>query len=156
MRLDLLGAGAARSPKPLITNAAFVAGALLVVWSSYIHFHLWQSIGYKHIATIGPLFLVQSIGGLLLGILVATVRRVWTAILGVGFAVMTMAGFLVTVQRGLFGFKESWAAPFAHEAFYVEIASAVVLLVAGALCLVRSAPAARTGRNPAGASTPGA
>jgi hypothetical protein len=156
MRLEFLGAGSSRASRPSVANAAFVAGALLVLWSSYIHFHLWQSIGYKHIATIGPLFLAQWIGGVLLAILVAVVRRVWAAILGIGFALVTMAGFLVTVQHGLFGFKESWAAPFAHEAFYVEIATAVVLLIAGALCLVGSAPAARAGSRPAARSAPGA
>jgi hypothetical protein len=156
MKLDLVWAGPARSSRPLLAQLAFVAGALLVLWSAYIHFHLWQSVGYKHIATIGPLFLAQWIGGLVLGVLVAAVRRVWAAILGVGFALVTIAGFLVTVDRGLFGFKESWAAPFAHEAFYVEIAAAVILLIAGALCLVRSAPAARTGSNPAESSAVGA
>jgi hypothetical protein len=71
-----------------------------LIWLSYIHYHLWQT-GYRHIATIGALFLVQSIVGLLIGILCIGVRRVWTAVVGAGFALGTMAGFLISVAHGL-------------------------------------------------------
>ena len=117
---------------------AFVAASLLIIWSSYIHFHLWQSLGYRHIATIGPLFLLQSIGGVLIGLLIIASRRVWSAVLGAGFAVSTMVGFLLSVEVGLFGFKDTWSAPFAHEAFALEIAIIGVCIIAGALCLVGS------------------
>lgn len=117
--------------------AAYFAGGLLVIWLSYIHFHLWQD-GYRHIATIGPLFLVQSIAGLLIGLLVISVRRVWTAVVGIGFALATMAGFLISVEHGLFGFMDSWAAPFAGLAFTVEIVTAAVLAVAAVVCLLGS------------------
>ena len=73
------------------------------------------------------MFLVQSIAGLLIGLLVIAVRRVWTAIVGIGFALATMAGFLISVEHGLFGFTDSWAAPFAGLAFTVEIVAAVLL-----------------------------
>jgi hypothetical protein len=117
-----------------IATMAFFVGGVLVIWLSYIHFHLWQD-GYRHIPTIGPLFLVQSVAGLLIGLLVIAVRRVWTAIVGVGFALATMAGFLISVEHGLFGFTDSWAAPFAGLAFTVEIATAAALVVAAILCL---------------------
>ena len=120
----------------LVALTSFVLGGGLLVWSSAIHFHLWDSGGYRHIATIGPLFLLQSIAGLVLGVLVVIVRRVWAAVLGVGFALSTMAGFLLSVQVGLFGFKDSWQAPFAHEAFVVDIATAAALMVGAALCVV--------------------
>jgi hypothetical protein len=49
-------------------TVAFVIGGLLVLWSAYIHFHLWdETDGYRHISVIGPLFLLQSIGGLVVG-----------------------------------------------------------------------------------------
>jgi hypothetical protein len=53
----------------------------------------------------------------------------------------------------LFGFKDSWLAPFAKEAFTVELLAAVVLIAAAALCLVGSAPHARAGTTPAGTAT---
>ena len=41
--------------------------------------------------------------------------------MGIGFALATMAGFLISVEHGLFGFTDSWAAPFAGLAFTIEI-----------------------------------
>jgi len=129
-----------------VATAAFVAGGLLIIWSSYIHFHLWQSLGYRHIATIGPLFLLQSIGGFLIGLAIIVSRRVWAALLGAGFAVATMIGFLISVEHGLFGFKDTWSAPFAHEAFALEIAIIGVCVIAGALCVIGSTSVARNRR----------
>ncbi len=136
-----------------VATVALLAGGLLLVWSSYIHFHLWDSEGYRHIATIGPLFLLQSIVGLVLGVLVIVVRRVWAAVLAAGFALSTLVGFLISVQVGLFGFKDSWQAPFAHEAFFVELMAAIVLLVGGALCAAGSGSVPTAGVAPAGASS---
>jgi hypothetical protein len=130
--------GLVTKPKGATATAAFFAGGVLVIWLSYIHFHLWQD-GYRHIPTIGPLFLVQSIGGLLIGLLVISVHRVWSAVVGIGFALATMAGFLISVEHGLFGFTDSWAAPFAGLAFTVEIVTAVVLAVSAVVCLTGSA-----------------
>jgi hypothetical protein len=101
------------------------------MWSSYIHFHLWQSFGYRHIPSIGPLFLVQSLGGLFIGIVVVVFRRIGSAVLGIGFALATIAGFLLSVTRGTFGFKDTWSAPYAVQAFVIELAI-VVLLTLGA------------------------
>jgi hypothetical protein len=159
MRTDLLWRGPGRATKPaaLVASVAFAAGGLLLVWSGYIHFHLWdENDGYRHIATIGPLFLLQSIAGLLLGLLVIAARRVWVAIVGIGFAIATMVGFLISVDHGLFGFKESWQAPDAHLAFDVEIAVIVVLLIAGALSSVRSASVTKGGATAAVPTSSGA
>jgi hypothetical protein len=138
------------------STVAFVAGGLLIVWSSYIHFHLWQSVGYRRIPTIGSLFLLQSIAGLVLGLLILAVHRVWTAVLGVGFAVATLVGYFISIEHGLFGFKDSSQAPFAQEALILEIAIIVVLIIAGALCFARSAPPTPSGITPPAGPSPGA
>jgi hypothetical protein len=148
-----VGPGTSRRPVDLATTLALVVGGLLVLWSSYIHFHLWDSVGYRHIATIGPLFLLQSIAGAILGLMVLVVRRLWIAVLGVGFSLSTIAGFLISVDHGLFGFKESWAAPFAKQAFGIELSIVVVLALAGALCLAGSASSSTTRATPAGISS---
>ncbi len=125
-----------RRPVDVLATAAFVAGGALLVWSAAVHYHLWsEPDGYRSIATIGPLFLLQSISGLVIGVGVVGVRRLWAALIGIGFALVTLAGFLVSVTNGLFGFKESWLAPFAKEAFTLEVVAAGLLIVAGALCL---------------------
>ena len=148
------GPGRSRRPVDLAATAAFAVGGVLLVWSAYVHFHLWsEADGYRSIPTIGPLFLLQSITGLVIGIGVVAVRRVWAAVIGIGFALTTIAGFLLSVANGLFGFKDSWLAPFAKQAFTIELLVAVVLIVAAALSLVRSDPHARAGTTPAGTAT---
>jgi hypothetical protein len=151
------GPSRANRPLGLAATGAFVIGALLVLWSAYIHFHLWnETDGYRHIPTIGPLFLAQSIGGLVVAIVVVAVRRVWAAIVGAGYGISTLVGFLLTVglTKGLFNFKESWSAPFADQGFAIEIALTVVLLLAGALCLAGSASTMRSRRPLAGSPSP--
>src|SRR5258708_33198452 len=92
------GPGSVSTPLGLAATVAYVAGAALVVGSGYIHFHLWDESGsyYRHISIIGPLFLAQAIGGLVVGILLVAVRRVWAAIIGIGYAVSTFVGFHLT------------------------------------------------------------
>jgi hypothetical protein len=138
MRINRLFVGPRKltSAYGMSATVAFVVGGLLIVWSSYIHYHLWQKVGYRHIPTIGPLFFVQSIVGLVVGVLVIAARRVWAAVIGAGFAVSTLGGFLISVEHGLFGFKEQWSAPFAQLAFAIEIATIVVLVISLTLCLV--------------------
>jgi len=153
MRWALLvrGPGGANRSLGVAATACFAAGGLLLVWSAYVHFHLWgETDGYRSIATIGPLFLFQSIAGLVIGVGVVVVRRVWAALLGVGFALATLGGFVLSVTNGLFGFKESWLAPFAKEAFVIEVVTVAVLLLAAVLCLFQSAPRAPAGPSPAG------
>jgi len=136
-RLDQ-GPGSLSEPRGVVATCSFVAGGASLLWSSYVHFHLWESLGYRHIATIGTLFLVQSIAGVLLALLAIARRRAWTAVLGFGFALLTMLGFVVSVTHGLFGFKDAWSAPFAHQALVLELLTMGLFAVAGALCLVRA------------------
>jgi hypothetical protein len=149
-----LGPGRSRRPLDLAATATFALGGALLIWSAFIHFHLWsETDGYRSIPTIGPLFLLQSIAGLVIGFGVVAVRRLWAALIGIGFVISTVAGFLLSVGVGLFGFKDSWLAPFAKEAFTVELLAVVVLIAAAALCLVGSVPHDRAGSTPAGSAT---
>ena len=81
-------------------------------------------------------------------LLVIALRRVWTAIVGLGFAAATLAGFFISVEHGLFGFQDSSSAPFAHESLIIEICSIVVLMIAGALCFAASPPSTSAGTTP--------
>ncbi len=110
------------------------AGALLLLATSYIHWHLWDSLGYRHVPTIGWLFLAQSISGLVLAFAIVFVRELWIVLIGTGFVASTLAGFLLSVSHGLFGFQDSWLAPYARTAFVVEIA-AFITLGTGALLI---------------------
>jgi hypothetical protein len=114
----------------VVRDVSFAGGSALLLWSSYIHFHLWDAEGYRHIPTIGDLFLLQVIAGVLVAITAVVVRRRWAGLLGAGFALSTLIGFLISVDVGLFGFKDSSSAPFAHEAFGVEVGAIVLFVLA--------------------------
>ena len=95
--------------------------------------HLWHDFGYRHIPNIGPLFVLQTVSGALSGLLILLVRRVWVGVLGIGFVLSTLVGFLVSVEHGTLGFRESWSAPDAHLPCIVELATMVILVMATAL-----------------------
>lgn len=105
------------------------AGAVLLVVSSVIHLHLWLS-GYRHIPTIGPLFLAQVVGGIALSAVVALKRSPVFLAGGAVFAAGTVVALLVSVNFGLFGFRDSLDAPYAKSSLVVECAAAVLFAVA--------------------------
>ncbi len=117
------------TPPGLIATVLCLAGAVLLVVSAVIHLHLW-STGYRHIPTIGPLFLLQGIAGIALALLVAVTRRGWAAVIGAGFAASTIGGLVLSVEVGLFGFKDSLSAPDATLSLVVESAAFLVLAAA--------------------------
>ena len=87
-----------------------LAGAGLTVYSGYIHLYLWgrQPYPYSAIPTIGPLFLLQGIVGILLGALVVAARRLFAVLLAAGFLVVSVAALVIDVEVGMFGFQDSW------------------------------------------------
>jgi hypothetical protein len=119
-----------------IGTAGFLLGGALLIGTGYIHFRLWGDKGYSRIPIIGPLFIMQSVSALILGLASIITRRLLVAILGLGFAVLTIVGFLISVSHGLFGFQESWLAPDARLAFIVEMTAAFVFLATIGLCLL--------------------
>jgi predicted lipoprotein with Yx(FWY)xxD motif len=82
-----------------------VIGAGLLIATAAIHLDLYLT-GYNTIATIGPLFLLQVIAAFALGGLVLVTGSRLVAAAGAGFALATLGGYLLTVQFGLFGFRE--------------------------------------------------
>ncbi len=87
---------------PLILR---VAGAGLLAATGAIHLDLYLT-GYRTIPTIGWLFLLQIIAafGLAVAVLLTGSRLAVAA--GAGFAVATLAGYLLSIWVGLFGFTE--------------------------------------------------
>ena len=149
--LDLL---LARDPGPWRPSAARVllllvifAGAGLTVYSGYIHLYLWgrQPYPYSAIPTIGPLFLLQGIVAIAVGLLVVVTRRFFAVLLGAGLMVVSVAALVIDVEVGMFGFQDSWQVPYATSTLYVEIVGAVLLLIAAA-ALAWPAVAARSWR----------
>jgi len=121
-------------------SALAVAGAALLVWSSVIHIDLWLD-GYSGISVIGPLFLAQGIGGIVLALPLAVFRRLVLLAAGAVTLAGTAAGLLLSVHIGLFGYRESMAVPYAESSLAVEFTGAAVLVVAAlAVLFVPSRP----------------
>jgi hypothetical protein len=120
-----------RSAAQLPVAAPMAIGAAMIVWSGAIHLDLWDS-GYRSVPTIGTLFLFQAVTAFVLGGLVLVTRRVVPAAAGALFLASTAAGLVWSVEWGLFGFKDSFGAPFASESLGVEAAGVVVLAIASA------------------------
>src|ERR1700733_10972943 len=78
-------------------------GAGFLVWSGVIHLMLWSD-GYKDISVIGPLFLVQGIASILIGVAIAALRWLALLVVGAGAGVATAVGLLLTVYVGLFNY----------------------------------------------------
>jgi hypothetical protein len=121
-----------------------VTGAAFLVWSAVIHLMLWSD-GYKDVSVIGPLFLVQAIACIVIALAIVALR--WLALLAVGAAtgVATAAGLLLSVNVGLFGFKDSLSVPYATLSLAVEFTAAFVLLVAA--CVLAFAQSAMVASN---------
>lgn len=94
-----------------------------VIW---IHLHLWQD-GYKHIPTIGPLFLV----GAFTALAVATVFLVWPSrlvgLLSLAVDLGILASLIASINLGLFGFKETLTGAFVIESIVLESLVAAAL-----------------------------
>ncbi len=147
-----------RGPAHLASLAARVAitiviagGAACTVYSGYIHLYLWgrQPYPYRDIPTIGPLFLVQGVVAIIIGLMIIVSRRVGALLVGAGLLVVSVAALVIDVEVGMFGFKDSWAVPYATSTLYEEIIGAVLLLAA-ACALAWPGKAGSSGAPPLG------
>lgn len=119
-----------------VVTVMIAAGAVCTVGTGVIHLYLWgKQYGYRDVPTIGPMFLLQGIAAVLIGLLVIVSRRVMVLLVAAGLLVASVIALVLAIEVGLFGFKDSWLAPYAWTTFYDEIAGGVLLLAAvGALC----------------------
>jgi predicted lipoprotein with Yx(FWY)xxD motif len=113
-----------------------VTGASLLTATAAIHLDLYLT-GYRTIPTIGWLFLLQVIVGFGLAALVVVTGSRLAAAAGAGFALSTLGGYLLSVQFGLFGFREVRTTA-GVVAGVIEVAAFAVL---AALAALAAAPA---------------
>jgi hypothetical protein len=113
-----------------------VLGAVAVAVSAIIHLHLWLQ-GYKHIHTIGPLFLAQAVGGIVLAVVMVAYPRFVSAVAGAVYMASTIGGLLISATVGIFGFHDGLSVPWATSSLVIEAAGLVVLLAAGAAFFAR-------------------
>ena len=141
-RPSALESGAAR----WTVLALAAIGAAFLVWSAVIHLELWGD-GYSDISVIGPLFLAQGIGCIVLGVAIVAFRSLALLAAGAVAGAATAVGLLLTVHGGLFGYTESLSVPYATLSLAVEFTAAFVLLLATAVLAL--SPSARGAARPA-------
>ena len=118
---------ALQGPLPALavwSGAAIGASSLAV--SGLLHIHLWMA-GYQNVPIIGILFIVQGILALVFAAAVLLWRYPLVFFAASLYLLATVAGLLVSVYFGLFGFRDSFAAPYAKESVVVELVGALAL-----------------------------
>ncbi|HEX4087295.1 MAG TPA: hypothetical protein VHZ33_01200 [Trebonia sp.] len=109
-----------------------VIGAAFLVWSAVIHLELWGD-GYSDISVIGPLFLAQGVGSIVLAVAIVAFRSLALLAAGAVTGAATAVGLLLTAHGGLFGYTESLSVPYATLSLAVEFTAAFVLVLATGL-----------------------
>jgi hypothetical protein len=127
----------ARTPLPIWVLCVIDAG--LLVAAGLIHLHFWD-IAYRHVKTLGPLFLVQVIAAFLLAVALIVTRRL--IVVAAAFLLLggTIIGFILVRTVGLFGFKLTFTSGLAEAVLVIEIVG-MVLTASTAWVMTRSARA---------------
>ena len=111
-----------------IVRGLAAAGVLM---SADVHLALYFS-GFSSIPTVGPLFVVNAVAGLVIGVGMLAWRHWLAAFLAFGFNLVTLAAFYLSISVGLFGFRESATGAqqlIAEIAEIIGLVGAAVLLV---------------------------
>ena len=105
------------SPRMTLRHGA----ALAVLASVAIHLTLWFQ-GMRSVHVIGPAFLLNAAGGMVIAVLLVRWRHPGAGVLSACFGMATLGAFTLASTIGLFGDHESW------EGFSVFAAAAVEIL----------------------------
>jgi hypothetical protein len=116
-----------------ILRALTATGVLL---SAAVHLQLWAT-GFRLLDVVGPAFLVNAIGGIVIGVLLLAWRSWVPPLLAVGFGVLTLGAFLwSTTPGGFFHVHERWAS----VPVWLAFASEVVAILGGIAVLAVELP----------------
>lgn len=128
-----------------VSRGLAAAGVLL---SAAVHLDLWDLQRFRDIPTIGPMFLLNVLAGLAIGVLVLAWRHWLPALAAAGFGAATVLAFWISVVHGLFGLKETATGSSQVLAEVAEYVAVLCGLIAAA-GLLRLRPAADPRTNPA-------
>src|SRR5665647_1830280 len=124
-------------PRTRTASAARWVTATAVLVSAVVHLYLWAT-GMNQADVIGPAFLLNGVGGVVLAIVVVAWRH-WLPLLGaVGFGAATLGAFILSRTVGLFGVRETiWST------------AAVISAVVEVLAIANTIASWRAERHPA-------
>jgi hypothetical protein len=128
----------AATARPAALWSLLILDAALLVVSGAIHLDLWN-IAYRHVHILGPLFLLQVIAAFVLAVVVLATRHVLAVAAALGLVLGTIAGFILVLTVGLFGFKLTFISTEAWVTLVAEIVAVLALAATGRLLLARRA-----------------
>lgn len=118
-----------------------ILAALAVVVSAYVHLKLWMD-GFRDLDKIGPAFMLNAVGGLVIAIMLVAWRHWIPPLLAVGFGLSTLGAFTISTIWGLFGLEQSWVG----WDVWTAAAAELVAIAAGAVVLLGERSAHAGGR----------
>jgi hypothetical protein len=121
------------TPRTVAVETSRGLAATGVLLSAVVHLDLWDLQGFRHIPTIGPLFMLNFIGGVVIGVVMLIWRHWLPMLAAAGFGAATVAAFWISVVHGLFGLKEVATGSSQVLAEVAEYAAVVFGLFAAAL-----------------------
>jgi hypothetical protein len=119
-----------RTPSTGDVVSGLVVAAVLL--SADIHLVLYFG-GYSNIPVIGPLFVLNAVGGMVIGVAVLIWRHWLPVLAAIGFGAATLTAFLLSRTVGLLGLHLPTWDPQA----VLAMAGDAVALVSGAVLLLR-------------------
>ncbi len=131
------GPAAAGGPRGVAADALLGLAVAAVMVAAVVHFDLWADQGFRQIPKIGPLFLLDAIGGVVITV-VAVAWRHWLPVLAIiGFGAVTAGAYFLSVTVGLFGLHETTAGT---PQLICEIAEIAAVVLGILLLVVRGRP----------------
>jgi hypothetical protein len=97
-----------------------LTAAVAVIVSVMIHLTLWFQ-GMRSVHVIGPAFLLNIAGGIVIAVLLLRWRHPGVGVLAACFGAATLGAFTLASTIGLFGDHESWEGFSVFAAATVEI-----------------------------------
>ena len=107
-----------------------LVGAAALLVSAAVHLYLWFD-GVRE-QTVGPMFLVNVVAGVVIAVMLIRWRHWLPAFLTLGFGAATLGAFIISATVGLLGIHSEWAGGWVWTAAIAEV---VCIVVGGTLLL---------------------
>lgn len=140
--------GVPRSMRNFVIDVSRGLAAAGVFLAAVVHLDLWVQ-GFRSIETIGPLFMLNFVAGMIIGLGVLVWRHWLPALAAAGFGAATVVAFWISVIHGLFGVRETTNGSSEILAEIAEYSAVAFALLATAMLLQQRKSGTRSPLRPA-------